>query len=100
MQLLKVAAIGVGSLGRHHARNYAELALEGRVDLVGVCDIDAETATQLAVRTRLCAISLIGANFWIRWMPFRSRRRPRRIARSRVRFSKKAFMFWSKNRSP
>jgi predicted dehydrogenase len=39
-----VAAIGVGSLGRHHARNYAELAGEGLVDLVGVCDIDPSTA--------------------------------------------------------
>lgn len=40
---LKVAAVGVGSLGRHHARNYAELAAEGRVDLIGVCDIDDVT---------------------------------------------------------
>jgi predicted dehydrogenase len=46
-QRLKVAAIGVGSLGRHHARNYAELTLEGRVDLVGVCDIDPETAAAI-----------------------------------------------------
>jgi predicted dehydrogenase len=42
--LLRVAAIGVGSLGRHHARNYAELAREGHVKFVGVCDINAETA--------------------------------------------------------
>ncbi len=41
---LRVAAIGVGSLGRHHARNYAELTAEHRVELVGVCDIDATTA--------------------------------------------------------
>ena len=41
---LRVAAIGVGSLGRHHARNYAELAAEGKVELVGVCDIDTATA--------------------------------------------------------
>lgn len=47
-QLLRVAAIGVGSLGRHHARNYAELAVEGRVELVGVCDIDPETAASVA----------------------------------------------------
>lgn len=44
---LRVAAIGVGSLGRHHARNYAELAAEGRVDLIGVCDSSAETAAQI-----------------------------------------------------
>ena len=44
---LRTAAIGVGSLGRHHARNYAELAREGRVDLIGVCDANAETAAQV-----------------------------------------------------
>ncbi len=44
----RVAAIGVGSLGRHHARNYAELAAEGRVELVGICDADAETAASIA----------------------------------------------------
>lgn len=41
---LRVAAIGVGSLGRHHARNYAEFAADGRVDLVGICDVDEATA--------------------------------------------------------
>lgn len=45
---LRVAAIGVGSLGRHHARNYAELAAEGRVKFVGVCDSDAETVSRVA----------------------------------------------------
>ncbi len=44
---LRVAAVGVGSLGRHHARNYAELAAEGRVELIGVCDSSAETAAQI-----------------------------------------------------
>jgi predicted dehydrogenase len=42
---LRVAAIGVGSLGRHHARNYAEMAAESKVDLIGICDIDGPTAT-------------------------------------------------------
>lgn len=45
---IRVAAIGVGSLGRHHARNYAELAHEGRVEFVGACDTDAETAKRIA----------------------------------------------------
>ncbi|MBV9242143.1 MAG: Gfo/Idh/MocA family oxidoreductase [Acidobacteria bacterium] len=44
----RVAAIGVGSLGRHHARNYAELATEGRVDLVGICDTDAATRERIS----------------------------------------------------
>jgi predicted dehydrogenase len=45
---LRTAAIGVGSLGRHHARNYAELAAEGRVTFVGACDSNTETATAVA----------------------------------------------------
>lgn len=45
---LRVAAIGTGSLGRHHARNYAELAKDGVVDFVGICDANPETATSLA----------------------------------------------------
>ena len=45
---LRVAAIGVGSLGRHHARNYGELAAEGRVELVGVADSNPETADAIA----------------------------------------------------
>ncbi len=45
---LRAAAIGVGSLGRHHARNYSELANEGRLEFVGVCDIDRETAYRVA----------------------------------------------------
>ncbi|HRA41823.1 MAG TPA: Gfo/Idh/MocA family oxidoreductase, partial [Pyrinomonadaceae bacterium] len=45
---LRVAAIGVGSLGRHHGRNYAELAAEGRVEMFGVCDVNAETAATIA----------------------------------------------------
>jgi predicted dehydrogenase len=45
---LRAAAIGVGSLGRHHARNYVEMAGEGRVEFVGVCDANAETANKIA----------------------------------------------------
>jgi len=45
---LRAAAIGVGSLGRHHARNYAELAREGRVEFIGACDVDAETLKRVS----------------------------------------------------
>lgn len=44
---LRCAAIGVGSLGRHHARNYSELAREGRIEFVGACDINAATLAQI-----------------------------------------------------
>ena len=45
---LRVAAIGAGSLGRHHARNYAELAAEGRVEFVGICDTDDVTCKRVS----------------------------------------------------
>ena len=45
---LRCAAIGVGSLGRHHARNYAELAREGRIEFAGVCDSDNATGMKIA----------------------------------------------------
>ena len=44
----KTAVIGVGSLGQHHARNYAELAREGIGEFVGVCDLNEETALGIA----------------------------------------------------
>jgi predicted dehydrogenase len=47
-QKLRTAAVGVGSLGRHHARNYAELAREGAVEFVGACDADPATAASVA----------------------------------------------------
>jgi predicted dehydrogenase len=45
---LRAAAIGVGSLGRHHGRNYAELASNGRVEMIGVCDANSDTAAEIA----------------------------------------------------
>ncbi len=52
---LRAAAIGVGSLGRHHSRNYAELAKEGRVEFIGVCDSNPQTAAQIAAE-HSCAV--------------------------------------------
>ncbi len=45
---VRVAVLGVGSLGKEHARIYAELAAAGAVDFVGVYDVVAETARRLA----------------------------------------------------
>ncbi len=44
----KTAVIGVGSLGQHHARNFAELANEGKGKFVGVCDSNEENARTIA----------------------------------------------------
>jgi len=47
-QDLKTAVIGVGSLGQHHARNFAELSGEGKGKFVGVCDVNEENARAIA----------------------------------------------------
>jgi predicted dehydrogenase len=45
---LKVAVVGTGSLGKEHARIYAELAAAKKVEFVGVYDVVAETAKKFA----------------------------------------------------
>ena len=42
---VSVGVLGVGSMGRHHARVYQEL---GDADLVGVADVDGQTAAEVA----------------------------------------------------
>ena len=46
-QALRAAVIGVGAMGRHHARVYADIA---ETMLVGVADDDAETAEAVGRR--------------------------------------------------
>jgi len=43
--MLNVAVIGVGNMGRNHARNYSEMS---RTNLVGVCDINPKIAQEVA----------------------------------------------------
>jgi predicted dehydrogenase len=45
---LRTAVIGVGHLGRQHARIHAALASEGGCEFVAVCDINEETARAAA----------------------------------------------------
>ena len=45
---LRTAAIGVGHLGRQHARILAALAAEGQSELVTVCDLEEPTARTIA----------------------------------------------------
>ncbi len=47
--MLRTAVIGVGHLGRQHARIHASLAAEGRTEFIAVCDINSETAQSVAV---------------------------------------------------
>ena len=48
MTALRTACIGVGHLGRHHARLHAQLTTEGKADLRFVCDANEETARRVA----------------------------------------------------
>jgi len=48
--LIKVAVFGTGSLGKEHARLYAELAAAGQVEFAGVYDVAAETARKIATK--------------------------------------------------
>jgi predicted dehydrogenase len=45
---ISVGVLGVGSLGKEHARIYAELASSGQVEFVGIHDPAADTATRVA----------------------------------------------------
>ena len=45
---LRTAVIGVGHLGRQHARIHSTLAAEGLAEFVSVCDIDEQTASNVA----------------------------------------------------
>lgn len=54
---IRTAVIGVGSLGQHHARNYAELAREGFGTFVGVCDSNSEQAVAVAAKNECTAFS-------------------------------------------
>jgi predicted dehydrogenase len=53
MAKVKVAVLGTGSLGQHHARIYSELAALGEVELTGIYDAHAETAQKIAEKHRL-----------------------------------------------
>jgi len=50
---VKVSVLGTGSLGREHARLYADLAAAGEVEFVGVYDIATETARKISEKHQI-----------------------------------------------
>jgi len=50
---VRVAVIGTGSLGKEHARIYAELAAAGQVEFAGIFDSAPETARKVAQKHRV-----------------------------------------------
>jgi len=56
---LRVSVLGAGSLGKEHARLYADLASAKEVDFVGIYDIDGEVAGKLAQKFRVRAFGSV-----------------------------------------
>jgi len=54
---IRVSVIGTGSLGKEHARIYAELAAAGTVEFAGVYDTALETGRKIAERHRVRAFA-------------------------------------------
>ncbi len=54
---LRVAVLGTGSLGKEHARIYAELAGTGLITLSGIHDSHPETARRIAEKCRVRAFT-------------------------------------------
>ena len=48
--MIKVAVLGVGSLGQNHARIYSDLHEQGAVELIGVYDTNADQAEAVAAK--------------------------------------------------
>jgi predicted dehydrogenase len=55
--ILRTAVIGVGHLGKQHARIHAALAQEGRSQFAGVCDIDQARVNEIANQYNVSASS-------------------------------------------
>src|SRR5476651_1687111 len=53
MAKIKVAVLGTGSLGQHHARIYSELAAAGEVEFTGIYDTHAENSQKIAEKHKL-----------------------------------------------
>jgi predicted dehydrogenase len=51
--ILRTAVVGVGHLGRQHARIHAMLAAEGATEFVSVCDLNEQTARDVAAKTHV-----------------------------------------------
>ncbi len=56
---LRVAVLGIGSLGQHHARLYAQMAAEGAVTFAGVFDTKPETMRAYAEKFHTRAFNSI-----------------------------------------
>ncbi|HEY3915937.1 MAG TPA: Gfo/Idh/MocA family oxidoreductase [Verrucomicrobiae bacterium] len=51
--ILKVAILGVGSLGKEHARIYSEMAAAGQIEFAGIHDTSAAQAARISEKYRV-----------------------------------------------
>ena len=56
---VRVAVLGTGSLGKEHARIYADLAAAGKAVFAGVYDVVADTARKIAEKHRVRAFGSV-----------------------------------------
>jgi len=56
---VRVAVLGVGSLGKEHARIYSELAAAGQVEFAGVHDVSSESARKFAQKYQVRAFASV-----------------------------------------
>ena len=56
---IKVAVLGTGSLGKEHARIYAQLAAAGGVEFAGIYDLVPETARKIAEKLGVRAFASV-----------------------------------------
>ena len=59
--VVKVAVLGVGGLGQHHARIYAEMEQAGDVEFVGLYDPNLERAREIAEKNGVRALESMEA---------------------------------------
>src|SRR2546429_7998656 len=55
--MLRTSVIGVGHLGKQHARIHAALSDEGRSQFVSACDIDDARASEIAQQHKVRAVT-------------------------------------------
>src|SRR5947207_15877434 len=56
---IRVAVLGTGSLGKEHARLYAELARTGQINFVGVFDLNKDVCCKIAEAYRVHAFASV-----------------------------------------
>ena len=61
LDVVKVAVLGVGGLGQHHARIYAEMEQAGDVEFVGLYDPNLERAREIAQKNGVRALESMEA---------------------------------------